>query len=94
MIEREGGVIMITFNFILAILFVLFLGYRSLKIFNDVAEEKVMELKGHSSYRVLFELTKIYVFHFMLLLSIYVVISLVTSLALKVILYILSEGIM
>lgn len=85
---------MITFNFILAILFVLFLGYRSLKIFNDVAEEKVMELKGHSSYRVLFELTKIYVFHFMLLLSIYVVISLVTSLALKVILYILSEGIM
>lgn len=85
---------MITFNFILAILFVLFLGYRSIKIFNDVAEEKVMELKGHSSYRVLFELTKIYVFHFMLLLSIYVVISLVTSLALKVILYILSEGIM
>lgn len=85
---------MITFNFILAILFVLFLGYRSIKIFNGVAEEKVMELKGHSSYRVLFELTKIYVFHFMLLLSIYVVISLVTSLALKVILYILSEGIM
>lgn len=81
-----------TFRFVFAVLMVLALSYRTTKMFNRVAEKKVLALKGHSLYRVLFELAKKWVSIFISNLLIVVTIYLVATLALNVFLYILSIG--